>query len=906
MLRELDFRSSALGQVSDIRCPMHLITSKRLTHLNSILLSRKIKSLKQNKKAVIEGQRLMELIKNNMKDNKAQALALLDKYMEVLTKIEGDKKKYPKPLNIGKGFLKAFQCSCPNHDAHNTHRKTDGDKYDRDPNQNGKFRIGIQESKDPEKYGKYVLSYVCFAYGMNNSGACSFDNLNKLFKDKFNLSPDARHFKKDLEPNIFPRNDESWQDVKGCGKFAKSKHKWTGLAGETKFVRYVIDEEGKKIMPISYSRMLSDTEYSDLKNEGGFIGKLLWEAPYDPYNLHAYSKMWQKENKKDFKVAYIHEGEKKCDEAVKFFPNVWNTCLYNLKNEWQKSNLDYFKSFDYVVGIPDNEHASELSFVHLLNKLVEIGVDARLLRFPIEFKKAAKDGWDIADPFPKGFTIDDYQQWIDEAKAPKKREENDYSDLKQDAYAKRYVHLINDKKYHYDRWTREVVHNDNINLWYNNDIDTRDLRGKPVSIATKYLHQVGCPKVKGLAYRPIDKEFIQEGKYTYVNSYVPYKPIELSDEEYDEKLIEPFFQQIKILANFEDKAFNFFLDKVAYSIQYPEKNIKFSTLIVSDSYGTGKSYLWQCLTQIFGGIDYVVWIRADDVFHKFRPWMANRSLVIVDELRVEGNDREKSKQADALKGLITETTHMIEPKGINPYQIKNQFTLFMSTNHETMGLVKKLDERRYFILNCHMTRSEINKEYPSHFDNLVSLSENNESLRHLRHYFKFKHKISDYFKTKGFYEPLKTSAFKNMVKASQSQLWNNLDELYYSLKAPFVLDIGSTRELYEYFQNQDWQNNTKFWKEASEDNLREYIKSKGKILNKGNGIPNMDVKEKHKRPRGYFAWRNGDWWIEQKPTQWRLHRQGQLFAPEFREKQEELFNDINVSKQPTKNGTYDE
>ena len=68
----------------------------------------------------------------------------------------------------------------------------------------------------------------------------------------------------------------------------------------------------------------------------------------------------------------------------------------------------------------------------------------------------------------------------------------------------------------------------------------------------------------------------------------------------------------------------------------------------------------------------------------------------------------------------------------------------------------------------------------------------------------------------------------------------------------------------------------------------------------------MDVKEKHKRPRGYFAWRNGDWWIEQKPTQWRLHRQGQLFAPEFREKQEELFNDINVSKQPTKNGTYDE
>ena len=901
------FHSSRSGRVLDIQCPMSLIISKRLINLKTISLSNKTRWLNKNKKAAIRGARLIGN-DNVMKDNKEQALALLDKYMKVLNEIEGDKKNYPKEItsNIGKGFLKVFQCSCPNHDAHNHHSRDKGDKIDRLPSENGKFRIGIQESKDPEKYGKYVLSYVCFAYGMDNKGACSFDNLNKLFKEKFNLSPDARHFRKQLEPNIFPRNDESWQDVKGCGKFAKSKHKWKDIAGGTRFIRYYIDDGMKKVFPISYSRMLRDTEYSDLKNEGGFIGKLLWEAPFDPYNLQALSKMWQQENKKDFKVAYIHEGEKKCDKAIELFPNVWNTCLYNLKGEWQKSRLDWFKKFDYVVGIPDNEHASEFAFNNLMCELLDMGIDSRLVRFPVDFKKAAKDGWDIADAFPKGFTIDDYKQWIEEAKAPRKREPNDYSDLKQDAYAKRYVHLTNDKKFHYDRWTKEVEHNDNLNLWYNNDIETRDLRGKYVTNACKYLHQVGCPKVKGLAYRPIDKEFIQEGKYTYVNSYVPYKPIELSEEEYDEKIIEPFLFQIKILSNFEDEAYNFFLDKVAYSIQYPEKNIKFSTLIVSDSYGTGKSYLWQCLTEILGGIDYVVWIRADDVFHKFRPWMANRSLVIVDELRVEGNEREKQKQADALKGLITETTHMIEPKGVNPYQIKNQFTLFMSTNHDTMGIVKKLDERRYFILNCLMTRNEINTKYPNHFDKLVSLSEDKEALRHLRHFFKFKHSVSDYFKTRGYYEPYKTTAFKNMVKTSQSQLWNNLDELYYSLKKPFSLDIGTTRELYEYFKNEDFNKGTKDWKEATEEVLREYCKSKGKVLNKGEAVPNIDGNDKHKRTRGLYAWRNAAYWNEQKPMQWRLHRQRELFAPEFREKQEELFNDIIVSKNQPNLGNENE
>ena len=162
--------------------------------------------------------------------------------------------------------------------------------------------------------------------------------------------------------------------------------------------------------------------------------------------------------------------------------------------------------------------------------------------------------------------------------------------------------------------------------------------------------------------------------------------------------------------------------------------------------------------------------------------MRNRSIVIVNEVRVEGNERDKNRQVDALKELITETTHMVEPKGVNPYQVKNQFTLFMSTNHDTMGFVKKKDDRRYFVMNCLLHRDEIKEMFPNHFDELIALSEDQDKLNHLRYYFKHKHKISDHFMTTGFYEPLETVAKKNMARASNSQLYNDLEEIFFGKK----------------------------------------------------------------------------------------------------------------------------
>ena len=127
-----------------------------------------------------------------------------------------------------------------------------------------------------------------------------------------------------------------------------------------------------------------------------------------------------------------------------------------------------------------------------------------------------------------------------------------------------------------------------------------------------------------------------------------------------------------------------------------------------------------------------------------------------------------------------------------------------------------------------------------------------------------------------------------MAKASQSQLYNNLDERLYNEQAPFKKDIVNTREVYEFLRNEDRDKGNTYWKEADESTLREYFKARGRILNKGNDLPNM--RGGNERTRGWWALRKADWWLKQKPHHYRLHLRGELLAPSFEnQQQEELF-----------------
>ncbi len=877
MLRELDFRGERLARkVSDIQCTSVLLTYKIKTDCLT-----KNKSSNKNKKTANQGQRFKNQFEC-MSNNKQETIKLLEKYKRVLKDVKLDQQA---------GWVERYSASCPNHEMHNSGVH------------NHKLVIGIMEAtKRPDKFGKYVMTYYCNAYGdPKTSGCCSNKKLTELFSKRYKLGSGNLISAAEIEPQIFPFHDQSYKSIKGYNNKTKF-FDYNGFTEQEIFFSRakVIQPSGKEFYPICYSIVPDHFEYPDIKGDGTWVPRMLWTPPFPPYQLFKSTKLWQKENDVNFKRAIIHEGEEKSLVAQKLIPDSWNTSLYCAKTKWQQAWFDVFEKFDEVIVVPDNDADGRKQFKELTLYLCQLGINAKYVKLP---SQELPNAWDIKDGFEgTKFTIDDYKQWIDEATTPKKREnKDDYSDLEEDASSNRWVHLNVDRKFHYDKHLREIVHNENINLWYKNDVETKDHRNRIVPNAVNYLHEVGCEIVEGLAYRPVDQEYLYEGKKKYVNSYIPYKPVEITEEEYDETILEPFFHQVKILTNFDQEAFEFFLDKIACTIQRPDINIQFATLIVSESEGTGKTSLWRCITDIHGGVDYVAWIRSRDVFHQFRPWMADRSIVIVNEVRIEGNEREKIKLVDNLKELITDEIHTVEKKNINPFQVKNEFTLFMSSNHDTLGVVRKKDGRRYFVLECLMTRQEINQKFPTHFKNFRDLSMDKDKLKHLRYFFKYKHKISEYFLKKGFFEPLETVAKENMAKASQSQLYNNLDELLYDSKSPFKFDVVNTREVYERLQSIDRDSGSKTWQEADEETLRSYFKDRGRILNKGNDIPNM--RGRGERSRGWWTIRNQEFWLEAKPMQLRLHLKGELVAPLFREKQEEMFeeilNDTNVSNSET-------
>jgi len=811
----------------------------------------------------------------NMDNTKAKKQ--LEKYLKVLKNVKQSHK--------GKD---SYWATCPNpKGAHNFTNKTTG-AYEETQN----FQIQIQETQGNKhitteearaKFGDYMVSYYCHAHGEKGKGPCSNTNLAKHFKDKYGIG-ERRSMHEDMEPSYFPEGDDSYLEVNKIGERNHGLFFYTGPIGEKLFLRWR-SKEGK-YFPICFSHHAGNgKDEFPAKKHGGWVERMLWDGNYTPYLFHTFFETPRK------KVCNLFEGEGTALKGCELFPDDINTTLYCSKTSWTKSNLEYFKGFDLVNVFPDFDKG-KIAFKQLTLALIDLGINAKLVNLPTDIGLPL--GWDIKDKFPEGVSIADVKEWIANAETPKPREENDFSNLEEDANAGRYVHLESDKKYHYDTWKKKITHNDNLNLWYCKDTETRDLQGRRIQTPVKYLHQIGCEVVEGIAYMPIDKEYIWEGKKKYVNSYTPFVPIELDDEQIKNINNEPFFHSARIHSNFDDEVYKFFLDVVAFTVQHPEQNMKFATLIVSGSEGTGKTSLWKCIEGLHGGIDYCVWLRDVDLFHKFRPWMKDKSIVFCNEVSLSGTKSAIDSQINSLKDLIMENTHMIEPKGVNPYQIKNQFTLFMSSNFEALQLIQSRKMRRYFVMNCHMEREEIEEKYPTHFDEFIKFSEDPVSIAGLYYYFKHEHKISKDFKP---WKPLETSAKDNMARANQSQLWNNLDELLFERKAPFKFDIVNKREIYEYLKDEDWRNNTNFWKDADERELQAYLSMKGKILNNGNDLKNMRGGGSKERSRGWWTIRHKKHWLECKPHQLRLHLEGKYHAPDFRNKQEEMFDDTKVSNE---------
>lgn len=119
--------------------------------------------------------------------------------------------------------------------------------------------------------------------------------------------------------------------------------------------------------------------------------------------------------------------------------------------------------------------------------------------------------------------------------------------------------------------------------------------------------------------------------------------------------------------------------------------------------GTGKGTLVDFMDLVLRSVNCVSVTGITSITNKFNTILQGRRLVNINEM--SSTKDEFKSNFDKIKSYITDPTIVIEPKGVNPYKIKNISNFILFTNHRDAIIVEESD-RRYAIFE--MSSAHIN------------------------------------------------------------------------------------------------------------------------------------------------------------------------------------------------------
>lgn len=174
-------------------------------------------------------------------------------------------------------------------------------------------------------------------------------------------------------------------------------------------------------------------------------------------------------------------------------------------------------------------------------------------------------------------------------------------------------------------------------------------------------------------------------------------PIEISMDK-----LKPLLDFIFIvICNNDIPAYKFIISWIRHICKYPWiKTRKVPILISGQRCGKGSltSFL---IDHVFGHYCSTTVRGIDRITQKHNTMLKNKVFIVVDELSTTSESFFSA--FDKLKGLITDTTMEIEPKGIDAFSMRNFINLMFTTNNEYSVRLEH-DDSRYFPLQineCH-------------------------------------------------------------------------------------------------------------------------------------------------------------------------------------------------------------
>jgi hypothetical protein len=170
----------------------------------------------------------------------------------------------------------------------------------------------------------------------------------------------------------------------------------------------------------------------------------------------------------------------------------------------------------------------------------------------------------------------------------------------------------------------------------------------------------------------------------------------------------------KVISNSNSLACDYIMAWLAHLFQNPGSERPGTAIVLRGGQGVGKGVFAVNIGHILGQH----FLQVTDPYHltgRFNSHLKDRLLVYCDEAVWGGNRTAEGK----LKALITEEYNLIEPKGVNPFSVKNHARFIIASNADWV-VPAGIDERRMFVL-------DVNPKYQrehEYFNKLIQQMEN--------------------------------------------------------------------------------------------------------------------------------------------------------------------------------------
>lgn len=245
------------------------------------------------------------------------------------------------------------------------------------------------------------------------------------------------------------------------------------------------------------------------------------------------------------------------------------------------------------------------------------------------------------------------------------------------------------------------------------------------SILQEFSVHPDFPIFDKLDFRPYlreDQKDYRDGEVFNLFNSFPHNP----DGECDEKLIEPVLHCMReVLSAGNEDFFQYYVRYLAHAVQCPNEKPGIAIIFITPQ-GLGKDMIhYDFLRRVFG---HKLLHRVNDlsaITRKFNKKLEGKLITIIGEIRSYNNELD----SEALKGVITDHTLNIEPKGKDPYEIKD-FQRFIAHTNNSIPVGIKPDDRRFVI-------HKVGKEHIQSREYYNTLAKTIKDPQVALHFFKF-------------------------------------------------------------------------------------------------------------------------------------------------------------------------